>query len=127
MVRRQLRDPMEVGFVNHLAGAQLALTLGWFLRQDVTLVGLATLEAFRCLAKTLRRGPVGFQLGHRRLSCRTVSRRRFLTLSRHPAVEARRARGGPGGTLARTDRSLVARAIARVVTGRRPVSRPAPE
>jgi hypothetical protein len=30
----------------------------------MTTVGLAALEAARCFAKTLRRSPFGFQLGH---------------------------------------------------------------
>jgi hypothetical protein len=46
---------------------QLPLTLGGFLRQDVTTMGLAALEAVRSFAKTLRRSPFGFQLGHARL------------------------------------------------------------
>jgi hypothetical protein len=47
----------------HLA-AQLTLTLAGFLRQDMTTVGLTAFEAIRCFAKTLRRSPLSFQLGH---------------------------------------------------------------
>src|SRR6266478_6138271 len=36
-------------------------------RQDMTTVGLTALEAVRCFAKTLRRSPFSFQLGHDRL------------------------------------------------------------
>jgi hypothetical protein len=47
----------------HLA-PKLALSLAGLLRQDMTAVGLRALEAVRCFAKTLRRSPLGFQLGH---------------------------------------------------------------
>jgi hypothetical protein len=47
----------------HLA-AQLTLSLAGFFRQDMTTVGLAAFEAIRCFAKTLRRSPLSFQLGH---------------------------------------------------------------
>jgi hypothetical protein len=66
-VRQTLLDALHVGLVNVHLAAQLTLTLARFLRQDVTTVGLTAFEAIRCLAKTLRRSPLSFQLGHDRL------------------------------------------------------------
>jgi hypothetical protein len=66
-VGQQLLDAVHVGFVNLHLAAQLPLTLARFLRQDMTTVGLTALEAIRCFAKTLRRSPFSFQLGHDRL------------------------------------------------------------
>jgi hypothetical protein len=66
-VGQQLFDAIDVGFVDVHLTAQLPLTLARFLRQDMTTVGLTALEAIRCFAKTLRRSPLSFQLGHDRL------------------------------------------------------------
>jgi hypothetical protein len=66
-VRQQLLDAIHVGLVNLHLAAQLTLTLARLFRQDMTTVGLAALEAVRRFAKTLRRSPFSFQLGHDRL------------------------------------------------------------
>jgi hypothetical protein len=66
-VRQQMLDAIRVSFVDLHFAAQLALTLTGFLRQDMTTVGLTAFEAIRCFAKTLRRSPLSFQLGHDRL------------------------------------------------------------
>jgi hypothetical protein len=66
-VRQKHFDAIHVGLMDLCLAAQLALTLGRFLRQDMTTMGLAALEALRSFAKTLRRSPFGFQLGHARL------------------------------------------------------------
>src|SRR5882672_184581 len=66
-MRQHLLDAVDIGLVDHHAGAQLTLSLAGLLGEDVTSVGLAALEAFRRLAKALRRRPVCFQLGHRSL------------------------------------------------------------
>src|SRR5271167_643031 len=66
-VRQQMLDAIRVGFVDLHFAAQLALTLTGFFRQDMTTVGLTAFEAIRCFAKTLRRSPLSFQLGHDRL------------------------------------------------------------
>jgi hypothetical protein len=66
-VRQTLLDALHVRIANVHFAAQLALTLAGFLRQDMTTVGLTAFEAIRCFAKTLRRSPLSFQLGHDRL------------------------------------------------------------
>src|SRR5216683_6587724 len=66
-VRQQLLDAVHVGLVNLHLAAQLTLTLARLFRQDMTTVGLTALEAIRRFAKTLRRSPFSFQLGHDRL------------------------------------------------------------
>jgi len=63
-VRQTLLDALHVGFADVHFAAQLTLTLAGFFRQDVTTVGLTAFEAIRCFAKTLRRSPLSFQLGH---------------------------------------------------------------
>jgi hypothetical protein len=75
MIGKHTRHAADIGFVNHGRASQLALTLFGHLREDVSAIGLAALEAFRSLAKTLRRGPVGLQLGHRSLLFLTSSHR----------------------------------------------------
>src|SRR5882757_5657592 len=60
-------DATDIGLVHAHFAAQLTLTLAGFLRQNMTTVGLTTLEAIRCFAKTLRRGLLGFHLRHVRL------------------------------------------------------------
>jgi hypothetical protein len=62
-----LLDAIHIGLVHLHFAAQLTLTLAGFLRQNMTTVGLTALEAIRCFAKTLRRSPLSFQLGHDRL------------------------------------------------------------
>jgi hypothetical protein len=59
-----LLDAFHVGFANVHFAAQLTLTLARLFRQDMTTVGLTAFEAIRCFAKTLRRSPLSFQLGH---------------------------------------------------------------
>jgi hypothetical protein len=66
-VRQQLLDALHVGLVNLHLAAQLTLTLAGLFRQDMTTVGLTAFEAIRRFAKTLRRSPFSFQLGHDRL------------------------------------------------------------
>ena len=66
-MRQQPHEAADVGLVDHRRASQLALTLLRHLGEDVAAIRLAALEAFRRLAKTLRRGPVGFQLGIVRL------------------------------------------------------------
>jgi hypothetical protein len=63
-VRQTLLDALHVGFTDVHLAAQLTLTFAGFLRQDMTTVGLTAFEAIRCFAKTLRRSPLSFQLGH---------------------------------------------------------------
>jgi hypothetical protein len=66
-VRQALLDALYVRLADVHLAAQLALTLAGFFRQDMTTMGLTALEAIRCFAKTLRRSPFSFQLGHDRL------------------------------------------------------------
>src|SRR5258708_6851328 len=66
-VGQTLLDALDVRFADVHLAAQLALTLARLFRQDMTTVGLTALEAIRCFAKTLRRSPLSFQLGHDRL------------------------------------------------------------
>jgi hypothetical protein len=63
-VRQTLLDALYVRFADVHLAAQLALTLAGFFRQDMTTVRLTALEAIRRFAKTLRRSPFSFQLGH---------------------------------------------------------------
>jgi hypothetical protein len=64
-VRQQLFEPTYIRFVHGGGGAQMALPLGAFLGQDVTLVGLAPFDAAGCgHPEALGRPAVGFQLGH---------------------------------------------------------------
>jgi hypothetical protein len=63
-VRQTLLDALNVRFADVHLTAQLPLTLARFFRQDMTTMGLTALEAIRCFAKTLRRSPLSFQLGH---------------------------------------------------------------
>jgi hypothetical protein len=67
VIRQQLHDTTDIGLVHEAgaAGAQLAHALGSFVASVMATPGGIALEAFRCLAKTLRRAPVGLQLGHR--------------------------------------------------------------
>jgi hypothetical protein len=55
---------MNVLLGHHAGAAQLTLTLAWFLRQNVTTMGLGSFEPIGSGAKTLRGCPVGFQLRH---------------------------------------------------------------
>src|ERR1700733_4161619 len=66
-VRQTLRDALHIGIADMRFTTQLTLTFAGFLRQDVTTMRLTALEAIRCFAKTLRRSPLSFQLGHARL------------------------------------------------------------
>jgi hypothetical protein len=63
-VRQTLLDAFHVGFADVHFASQLTFPLARFLGQDMTTVGLTAFEAIRCLAKTLRRSPLSFQLGH---------------------------------------------------------------
>jgi hypothetical protein len=66
-VRQTLLDALYIRLADVHLAAQLALTLARLFRQDMTTVGLTAFEAIRCFAKTLRRSPFSFQLGHDRL------------------------------------------------------------
>src|SRR5882757_525837 len=66
-VRQTLLDALHIRLADVHLAAQLTLTLARFFSQDMTTVGLAAFEAIRCFAKTLRRSPFSFQLGHDRL------------------------------------------------------------
>src|ERR1700722_5912837 len=95
-VRQKHFDAVHVGLVDLCLAAQLAFTLGGLFRQDVTTMGLAALEAVRSFAKTLRRSPFGFQLGHARLLI-------LLAFTQAPARTSPRicaARGGGTDLLA---------------------------
>src|SRR3954469_13485158 len=63
-VRQQLFQPHQILLRHHARRAQLTLTLARLLGEDVTTMGLGSFEPFGSLAKTLRRCPVGLQLGH---------------------------------------------------------------
>jgi hypothetical protein len=64
-VRHHAGDATGVFFPHMVGGAQVALTLGRLLRQDVALEGVAALElAGGRLAEPLGSGPVGFHLWH---------------------------------------------------------------
>src|SRR5688500_2518397 len=63
-VRQQLFQPRQILLRHHARRAQLTLTLARLLGEDVTTMGLGSFEPFGSLAKTLRRCPVGLQLGH---------------------------------------------------------------
>jgi hypothetical protein len=66
-VGQTLLDALYIRLADVHLAAQLALTLAWLFRQDMTTVGLTAFEAIRRFAKTLRRSPFSFQLGHDRL------------------------------------------------------------
>jgi hypothetical protein len=63
-VGQTLLDALDVRIADVHLAAQLALTLARLLRQDMTTMGLTAFEAIRRFAKTLRRSPFSFQLGH---------------------------------------------------------------
>src|SRR5271170_3364132 len=87
-VRQTLLDALDVRFADVHLAAQLALTLAGFFRQDMTTMGLTALEAIRCFAKTLRRSPFSFQLGHDRLLICSPAHKRSIegseSLARQP-------------------------------------------
>src|SRR6266404_2700267 len=102
-VRQQLLDAVHVGLVHLHLAAQLTLTLAGLLRQDMTTVGLTALEAVRRFAKTLRRSPFGFQLGHDRLLILWPCSQ---ALPKNPAIP-RRCRYRRDGKLVTVCRSLL--------------------
>jgi hypothetical protein len=75
-VGQTLLDAFHVRLADMHFAAQLALTLARLFRQDMTTVGLTAFEAIRCFAKTLRRSPFSFQLGHDRLLILAFVRKR---------------------------------------------------
>src|SRR6267154_318841 len=77
-VRQTLLDALHIRLADVHLSAQLALTLARFFRQDMTTVGLTAFEAIRCFAKTLRRSPLSFQLGHDRLLIFSPAHRRSV-------------------------------------------------
>src|ERR1700733_2076711 len=66
VIRQQLLEAAHVGTIDEArtAGAGLPFDLAGLVAEVVTAIGRVVLEAFRCFAKALGRGPVGFQLGH---------------------------------------------------------------
>src|SRR5450631_2995111 len=73
--------------------AQLTLTLARLFRQDMTTMGLTAFEAIRCFAKTLRRSPFSFQLGHDRLLIYSPAHKRSSKESVDPSKDSRYRRG----------------------------------
>jgi hypothetical protein len=90
-VRQTLLDALHVRLANVHLAAQLTLTLARLFRQDMTTVGLTAFEAIRCFAKTLRRSPFSFQLGHDRLLI-------FSPAHKRPSFSAKGRRYRRGGT-----------------------------
>jgi hypothetical protein len=75
-VWQTLLDAFHIRLADMHLTAQLALTLARLFRQDMTTVGLTAFEAIRRFAKTLRRSPLSFQLGHDRLLILAFARKR---------------------------------------------------
>src|SRR5262252_2469343 len=69
VIGKKLLDAAHIGVVHEAraAGARLAFELTVLVAEIVTAICRVPLEALRCLAKALRCGPVGLQLGHRSL------------------------------------------------------------
>src|SRR6185437_14186342 len=91
VVRKQLDETTGVGLVHEArtARAGVALDLAVLVTEVMAAFGRVPLEAFRRLAKALRRGPVGFQLGHRLiLLIRYCSPGRKATLDTSPGSPA---------------------------------------
>src|SRR6516164_424103 len=67
LIGKKLLEAAHIGVIHETraAGARLAFDLAFLVAEIVTAIRRVPLEAFRCLAKTLGCGPVGFQLGHR--------------------------------------------------------------
>src|SRR5512146_1416371 len=67
VVREQLLETTGVRLVHEARSARAGVTLDLavLVAEVVAAFGCVPLEALRRLAKALRRGPVGFQLGHR--------------------------------------------------------------
>jgi hypothetical protein len=65
-MRKKLRYTPDITFVDEAgaAGTRVAFDLAILVTEVMATIGRVPLEAFRCLAKTLCCGPVGFQLGH---------------------------------------------------------------
>jgi hypothetical protein len=64
-MRQQAFDRLDVRGTDHASAAQAAFLLLRFLGQNMTVEGVAALKAARGgFLETLRRAPVGFQLGH---------------------------------------------------------------
>jgi hypothetical protein len=66
VVRKELGYTADITLVNQAGTARtrVAFDLPVLVTEVMATFGCIPLEAFRCLTKTLRRGPVGFQLGH---------------------------------------------------------------
>src|SRR5579859_7158387 len=65
-MRQQLGYAPDITLVDEAGatGTRVAFDLAVLVAEIVATISRVPLEALRCLAKTLRRGPVGFQLGH---------------------------------------------------------------
>src|SRR5579862_5424918 len=89
VIGQQLHEPTGIGLVDEARapGARLTLQLARFVAEIVATIRRVPLEAFRCLAKTLRRGPVGFQLGHFNSYC--------IAIRSQAAVLSSRSRANP--------------------------------
>src|SRR5580704_1873701 len=66
VVGQQMQETIHIALVHETAAsrASMALALGVLVAEIVASAGRVAFEAVRRLAETLRRGPVGFQLGH---------------------------------------------------------------
>src|ERR1700683_4013730 len=84
VIREKPHETTDVVFVHETraAGASLAFDLAGLVAEIVAPVCRIAFEAFRRLAKTLGRGPVGFQLGHRHNS--SFNSYRSTGAARHP-------------------------------------------
>jgi hypothetical protein len=65
-VRQQLCEATDIALIHETAAprAQMAFCLRGFMAEVMASAGGIPLETIRSLAKTLRGGPVGLQLGH---------------------------------------------------------------
>src|SRR5476649_2600329 len=66
VVGQQLLEAIDIALVHETAASRacMALALGVLVAEVMASTGRVPLEAVCRLAETLRRGPVGFQLGH---------------------------------------------------------------
>src|ERR1700722_14757940 len=69
VIGKKLLETTDVGLIDEAraAGAGMTLHLAGLVTEVMATIGRVALEALRCFAKALGRGPVGLQLGHRQL------------------------------------------------------------
>src|SRR5580692_7059240 len=69
VIGKKLLETTYVGLIDEAraAGAGMTLHLAGLVTEVMATIGRVALEALRCFAKALGRGPVGLQLGHRQL------------------------------------------------------------